>query len=337
VITSDINKEDYIKAAKAAREMRKLDMSWNPTGEIATVIEADKEGLANAKELHFVFNIELHSDNDAPANYKAAMQGPEREQWALSMKSEILNFVKRNSCKSVKREEVKSSGRTIMETKWVYKKKDEQEESVQYKSRCVSKGFQQRLGVDYTESLSPVASDTLVRAVIAMTLYMSNRTIEVINIEAAFLECTLEEPAYIEWPDGMLEFGFITKEQAQTTIAQLLKSMYGNVNAALRFFKADVKHLTSIQMEMHQNLADPCVFVKKHEGETVPIALTHVDDTIICREKKWIEWYKENVATRVNYSDLGKLKHISESGTNGQRMKTEMQLFLQQCQKWSEK
>jgi hypothetical protein len=115
-------------------------------------------------------------------------------------------------------------------------------------------------------------------------------TIEVIDIEAAFLEGTLEEPAYIEWPEGMVELGFISKERAEMTVAQLLKSMYGNVNAALRFFKEYVKHMCSKEgMNMYQNLADPCVFVKKHEGKLVLIALTHVDDTQLCGEKRWIE------------------------------------------------
>jgi hypothetical protein len=52
---------------------------------------------------------------------------------------------------------------------------------------------------------------------------MEQWTIEVIDIEAVFLVGTLEEPAYIEWPEGMIKLGFISKEQAQTTVAQLLK------------------------------------------------------------------------------------------------------------------
>jgi hypothetical protein len=59
---------------------------------------------------------------------------------------------------------------------------------------------------------------------------MEGWTIKVIDIEAAFLEGTLKEPAYIKWPEGMVGLGFITEEQAHTTVAQLLKSMYGNVN-----------------------------------------------------------------------------------------------------------
>jgi hypothetical protein len=107
----------------------------------------------------------------------------------------------------------------------------------------------------------------------------------------------------------MVELGFISKERAEMTVAQLLKSMYGNVNAALRFFKEYVKHMCSKEgMNMYQNLADPCVFVKRHEGKLVLIALTHVDDTQLCGEKEWIEWFKKGIKQRFNYTDLGKLK-----------------------------
>jgi hypothetical protein len=60
----------------------------------------------------------------------------------------------------------------------------------------VSKGFQQKPGIDYIKSFSPVANDTSVRAAICLALFSNTDwTVEVIDIEATFLEGTLEEPA----------------------------------------------------------------------------------------------------------------------------------------------
>jgi hypothetical protein len=153
------------KEACLEREMRKLYTSWNPAaaarnkmGE-ATVIKSDEAGNETEKQVSFIFTVELHGDDDTPSDYTEAMSGTEKDKWATSMTSEILNFGKRKSWKMVKHSEAKEMGRTIMKTKWVYKKKDEQDITVRLKSRCVSKGFQQRSGVDYTESFSPVASD----------------------------------------------------------------------------------------------------------------------------------------------------------------------------------
>jgi hypothetical protein len=153
-----------------------------------------------------------------------------------------------------------------------------------------------------------VASDTSVRPAIAIALYMAKWTIKVVDIEAVFLEGALEEPVYIEWPEGMLELGFMTEEQASTTVAQPLKLMYGNVNVALRFFKEYVEHMLSKEMGIYQHLVDPYVFVKKHEGKLVLVALTHVDASQLCGEKGWIEWFKKNIKKRFNYTDMGKLK-----------------------------
>ncbi len=57
--------------------------------------------------------------------------------------------------------------------------------------------------------------------------------------------------------------------------------MYGNVDAAIRFFKTYKKHLIEIML-MVQSLADPCVFYKiNKEGRTILIVLCFVNDTLL--------------------------------------------------------
>jgi hypothetical protein len=87
--------------------------------------------------------------------------------------------------------------------------------------------------------------------------------------------------------------------------------MYGNVDAAIQFFKTYRKHLME-KMGMHQSLADPCVFYKKNDkGRTILIAICFVDDTLLFGLKTEIEWYKVNVRKRFEYKDLGVLrKHL---------------------------
>jgi hypothetical protein len=61
--------------------------------------------------------------------------------------------------------------------------------------------------------------------------------IELIDIEAALLEGEMDKATYIEWPTGMLELGFITQQEYEECCILLLKSMYGNVVAALKSFR----------------------------------------------------------------------------------------------------
>ena len=91
-------------------------------------------------------------------------------------------------------------------------------------------------GIDFTEKFSPVATDTSTRIIIGITLYYTEDgwVCEAFDVEAAFLEPFLDIEMYIHWPPGIVELGFITEEQKRTTCVQLRRSMYGNVDAALR-------------------------------------------------------------------------------------------------------
>ena len=104
----------------------------------------------------------------------------------------------------------------------------------------------------------PVVSDTLIR--IGLCIYLSNDDFqaEMIDITAEFLEGTIKVPTFIDWPEGMQDLGFALQDNIDNFCIQLLKSMYGNVDVAIRFFKTYKKHLVE-KMFMTQSLADPCV------------------------------------------------------------------------------
>jgi hypothetical protein len=135
----------------------------------------------------------------------------------------------------------------------------------------------------------------------------------VINIAVAFLGGDMESPTFINWPAGMLEeMGFATQEDLKKFCLHLLKSMYGNVDVALQFFKTYSTHLTGPMMEVQQSLADPCVFYKRNENnKTVLIAVCFVDDTLLVGTKEEVKWFKRGIKKRFEYKELGKLcKHL---------------------------
>jgi hypothetical protein len=299
------------KAQKLDNELRKLDTWYNPisrsTMDKQIVVEDDTD---NTREIHFVHQNELSSDFGEPKTFKEAWFGPEREKWRPSMKSEIMNFLNRGSWKKVTNEVSLKSGRKTLKVRWVYKMKDEQDGSIRYKSRNVTKGYLQIPGVDYTESFAPVATDTTIRLLLSIALYKQeeNWTAECLDIEAAFLEGELDKPIYIEFPEGMDLLGFVTTDEMESHCIELGKSMYGNVDAALRFFRTMKEHLTE-RMGMVQSLSDPCVFYLKDEhGETRLIVASHVDDCIMIGPKEAIEQFKLDIQQRFNITELGILK-----------------------------
>ena len=207
-----------------------------------------------------------------------------------------------------------------MKVKWVFKKKNEQDGSVRYKGRIVVKGFVQIPGVDFTHSHSPVAGDATIRTILAVCLYMGWEC-DMLDIEAAFLEADLEETMYIEWPKGMVELGYMTKEEAEATCAKLEKAMYGCVQSPRAFYKELSKELKA--MGMIQSKSDPCVWFNK----PIPtlIIICYVDDIVMVGKREEVDWFKTRIQKRFKISDLGKLKkHLGvwyERDANGFTLK----------------
>jgi hypothetical protein len=174
----------------------------------------------------------------------------------------------------------------------------------------VTKGCLQIPGVDCTESFAPVATDTTIRLPLAMALCDQNKdwTVECLDIEAACLEGDVDEPIYIEFPEGMDELGFATGQEMHAHCVELGKSMCGNVDAALRFFRTLKEHLTK-NVGMKNSKTDPCVFyLKDDNSETKLTVASHADDCTMAGTKDAMEQFKLNVKTRFNVTDLGLLK-----------------------------
>ena len=80
-----------------------------------------------------------------------------------------------------------------------------------------------------------------------MTLYMEKNgwICEMFDVKAAFLNAELETAMYLEWPESMKELGFITEDEERKKCIKLVRTMYGNVDAALRWQKAFIKLCTN--------------------------------------------------------------------------------------------
>ena len=90
------------------------------------------------------------------------------------------------------------------------KRRKQQDLTTRYKARVVVKGYFRIPGVHFTASFAPVATDTSIRVVFAITIHKKTWTLEVIDVEASsFCEGYLEEYISLEWPEGVVvEFGF---------------------------------------------------------------------------------------------------------------------------------
>ena len=68
---------------------------------------------------------------------------------------------------------------------------------------------------------------------------------ELCDMEAEFLNPNMEVEMCIEWPEGIVDLGIITKEFLEEYCILIGKLMYGNVDAALLWLRLLVKYLVN--------------------------------------------------------------------------------------------
>ena len=307
-IKEEIKKEvDEADISKLTNALKKLSVSYNPEAQQLLEELEQKNEKAN-REVYFVFNTELLSDPGEPTDIMEAITGPESKLWIEAAKKEVNNFITRGNWKECQRTEAAEQGRKIIPVKWVFKKKNEIDGSTRFKCRIVVKGYLQIPGVDFTESISPVATDTTIRLLLGMVLYNETWKCHMFDVEAAFLNAEMENPMYLEWPEGMVELGFINEEDRRKSCIKLVKSMYGNVDAALRWMNAFTKVLIK-NAGLSQSQADPCLFYKHDEKHNlILMVVVYVDDVLIAGTPTEVIKLKNNVKNVYNITDLGELK-----------------------------
>lgn len=125
-------------------------------------------------------------DINEPLNYKEASQ---QFEWIEAMQKEIKALEDNNTWELVDL----PKGKKPIGCKWVFKVKlKANRELERYKARLVAKGFNQKYGIDYEETFSPVVKMSTVRSPIAIAA-TENWSLFQLDINNAFLHGNLKE------------------------------------------------------------------------------------------------------------------------------------------------
>jgi len=147
------------------------------------------------------------------------------------------------------------------------------------------------------------------KILVGVTLYYYDWICVSYDVEAAFLTPKMDTKLYIQCPKEMVELGFLMKEQLEKKCILLLNSMYGNVDAALRWIRLKMKFLTSDKVGMEQNQTDRCVFYEKEDGGKPKLILViTVDDCAVGGTREAIEELLDKVESEFNITRGGLLK-----------------------------
>ncbi|RVW30525.1 Retrovirus-related Pol polyprotein from transposon RE2 [Vitis vinifera] len=137
--------------------------------------------------------------------------------------------------------------------KWVFRVKRNSDSSVDcFKARLVAKGFNQREGLDYKETFSPVVKPTTIRTVLIVAV-MQGWSLRQLDVNNAFLHGDLTETVYMTQPPG---FKDVNKPNH---VCRLCKAIYG-LKQALRAWYLAFK-LAVMGLGFQNSNADSSLFI----------------------------------------------------------------------------
>ncbi|KAD6118667.1 hypothetical protein E3N88_09938 [Mikania micrantha] len=170
-----------------------------------------------------------------------------------------------------------------------------------YKARLVAKGFHQQLGIDYTETFSPVVKATTIRVVlsVAVTQRWSLRQLDVQNV---FFLGDLKETVYMTQPQGFVD------PNKPDHVCLLHKSLYGLKQAPRVWFQRLTTALQALGFQGSQT--DPSLFVYSRHG-TLLYMLIYVDDIILTGNNDHaIDTVVHNLSREFAIQDMGALSYF---------------------------
>nr|GEW66585.1 ribonuclease H-like domain-containing protein [Tanacetum cinerariifolium] len=228
-----------------------------------------KYGLEN-----FVSYVNLSSQNKCfstelnksfkPKNFYEASKDP---HWTEAMNND-MDALYRNDTLEITDLPI---GRKAICGKWVYKIKYKSSGDIDiYKARYVAKGFNQKEGIDFDETFSPVVKIVTIRCVINLVV-QNNWSIYQLDVNNAFLYGDLDETVYMTLPEGYFNPG-------DNKVCRLKKSLYG-LKQAPRQWNAKLTQ-TLVEHGFNQSKSDYSLFTKSLNGNFIAL-LVYVDDIII--------------------------------------------------------
>jgi hypothetical protein len=202
----------------------------------------------------------------------------------------------------------------VITGKWVFKHKLNPDGTLErYKARWVVRGFNQRAGIDFGETFSPVIKPATIRTVLTL-IASKGWPAHQLDISNAFLHGNLRERVYSQQPAGFVD------PARPNDVCLLTRSLYGLRQAPRAWFERFVAHVTSL------GFLQSLVYSK--HGATAYLLL-YVDDMILSASTtELLHHIIKRLHDAFAVKDLGPVHHFL--GINVRRSATGF--FLSQSQ-----
>ena len=237
---------------------------------------------------------EVSSD---PSSVREALESPDRDSWIEAMRDELQAFEDNDAWVPV---DALPSDKTLVQCKWVFKKKVDSDNSVRYKARLVAQGFTQRPGIDYEKTFSPVVRHSTLKQLFALSIQL-NLDITHLDVKTAFLNGYLKEDIYMVQPD-------INCDKKKKVIVKLNKAIYGLKQSSRSWYERVEQCLCELGFK--KSKLEPCIFTKMNDEVKIIIAL-YVDDFFVfssCNNKIETENVISVLSSNFKIKNLGQVQ-----------------------------
>ena len=241
---------------------------------------------------HFTF-LSQQSVIAEPTSYSEAAANP---IWVAAMEKELTALEHNKTWDLVPL----PPGKKAIGSRWVFKVKLNADGSLERcKARLVAKGFNQKPGIDFTETFSPVVKMTTVRCLLSLAASKRWKLYQ-LDVNNAFLHGDLLEEVYMTVPEGV--------PNPYNLVCRLRKSLYGLRQASRQWF--DKLTDTLLLQGYTQSRNDYSLFIYKH-GTDITILAVYVDDIILTGSNlEHIQSVKQDLHDKFSIKDLGVLHYF---------------------------
>lgn len=275
-------------------------------------VEHYKNKNLDEHEANIAFFIESLRLNDEPANVKEALESRENRQWEKAMDEEFDSLERCGTWNLIDRFNGPKKP-SVVDTKWVFKKKREAKGAIKFKGRCVARGFKDKNPYDVNEVYAPVARLSDVRFV---TSSANTKDLELrqYDIKTAFLNGELDHPIYMIPPDGLYErerkrgnLPGVSKEEFQKRyLCELKRSIYGLRVSPKNWYTRFSATMKRLRFAMYPLQSSIFIWREKHK---MAILLVYVDDILLAsNDLTKIEEVERQLIKEYKLSSMGEPK-----------------------------
>ncbi|KAK9089019.1 hypothetical protein Scep_028101 [Stephania cephalantha] len=250
---------------------------------------------------YVVYSLEhecdLSIDKDL-VSFKQAMKCDDSEKWFNAMIDELKSMDDNKVWELVELPE----GAKQVGCKWVFKTKRDSHGNIErYKARLVAIGYNQKDGIDYKETFSPVSKKDSLRIIMALVAHY-NLELHQMDVKTAFLNGDLEEEVYMDQPEGFLTTG------KENLVCKLKKSIYGLKQASRQWYIKFNNTITSYGFV--ENTVDRCIYMKI-SGSKFVILVLYVDDILLAaNDVAMLHDVKRFLSINFEMKDMGEASYV---------------------------